>query len=71
MNDTSLNQIRTQSKFCLDLMKRLNADISEAKPTRYCYGVIEKRTTKQNDIVRLRRELLELYKMLDPYLHKE
>ena len=59
---------KSQSKFCLDLMKRLDKDINKTKIGYGCY--VYGRSRIQNDIVRLRRELLELSKMFD-YAYKE
>ncbi len=47
-------QRKKQSAFCLDLMERINKDIENVG-----------HTVIQDDIKRLRRELLELSKMYD------
>lgn len=54
-----------QADFCLDLMKRLNDSITHAK-NHDLWGtlVIENKTQMQEDIRRLRRELMDLQKML-------
>lgn len=54
-----------QADFCLDLMKRLNNSITNAK-SQDLWGtlVIENKTQMQEDIRRLRRELMDLQKML-------
>ena len=64
MKDKDFAVIRRQALFCSELMKRLDDDICFSKIS---YGSIEKHTAMQNDIVRLRRELLALSKMLDPW----
>lgn len=50
-----------QALFCLDLMERLYYSISESDDSGYN---IENHTRMQNDTIRLRRELLELGKLL-------
>lgn len=57
--------IRSQSQFCVELMLRLNEEIKNAGEG-YWSGM-ENHCRKQNDILRIRRELLELGKMLDPW----
>ena len=49
--------------FCRMLMDRLSDSITSSK---ICCGAFEKHTVKQNDITRLRRELLTLSEMLKP-----
>ena len=54
-----------QADFCLDLMKRLNDSITHAKSQDLWGGLeIENKTQMQEDIRRLRRELMDLQKML-------
>ena len=53
--------IQSQNKFCKELMDRLYKDINHLTNDKWLQG----HTTCQNDIVRLRRELLELSKMLN------
>ena len=57
-------KVDKQAMFCKDLMERLNNNILSAKVS---YGSLEKHTVMQNDIIRLRRELMLLSEMLDPY----
>lgn len=64
MNTYTAGTVQDQSRFCLNLMKRLNVDVNELRPNDYGTDVLYK-TRMQNDIVRLRRELLTLSKMLD------
>ena len=59
------NKAQKQADFCLELMRRLHAEIKDAPDCIY-YG-LEKHTQKQNDIIRLRRELTKLHKLLNPY----
>ena len=59
-------KIEMQSEFCLELMERLNAEISESVDEHAWYGMWN-HTQKQADIVRLRRELNKLHKMLNPW----
>jgi hypothetical protein len=61
---TIMNVI-SQADFCLDLMKRLNNSITNAKSQDLWGGLeIENKTQMQEDIRRLRRELMDLQKML-------
>lgn len=62
---TDIKNIKTQSKFCMDLMKRLDGEIEQAKMTNW--NVVEKHDRMRDDIKRLRRELMALSKMLDPW----
>lgn len=55
-----------QADFCRDLMQRLNAEIKADKTDDNYYGIWN-HTRKQNDIIRLRRELNRLHKMLNPW----
>lgn len=59
-----IHDIKSQSKFCADLMFKLNEDIQYSGK-----GIsgMEKYTRKQEDIRRIRRELMDLQKMLYPY----
>ena len=63
-----IKNIKKQTDFCLNLMERLRADIwnDECDPSIDCYG-IRYHKRKQNDIIRLRRELNRLNKLLDPW----
>ena len=56
-------KIDVQVLFCKELMDRLNDSILSAKVS---YGSLDKHTVMQNDIIRLRRELILLSEMLDP-----
>ena len=58
-------EIRQQSKFCLELMTRLNRDIEKAGDG--IWSGMDGYTQKQNDVVRMRRELRALFLMLDPW----
>jgi len=64
----SFTDIRSQSKFCTELMLRVNDEIQESGEG-YWSGM-EYHTRKQKDIARVRRELLKLSKMLNPYEEK-
>ena len=57
--------IITQSEFCTDLMLRLNSEIHNSGEANL--GGMENHCRKQSDIIRLRRELNELQKMLNPW----
>lgn len=62
-NDEFVN-IKSQSKFCTELMLRLNNEVQKAG--KGLYSGMETHVRKQYDIKRIRRELLELSKMLNP-----
>ena len=55
----TLTTVQKQSRFCLELMYRLNEKIED--------GHIKHHTRMENDVVRLRRELTELADMLRQY----
>lgn len=58
-------EIQSQSSFCLELMRRLDRDIQNAEDApEWKNGTLDFSSTKRWDIVRLRRELMELSKML-------
>lgn len=59
------SKAQKQADFCMELMRRLHAEIKDAPDSTY-YGM-ELHTQKQNDIIRLRRELNKLNKLLNPY----
>jgi hypothetical protein len=59
------DEIRSQCKFCTELMLRLNGDIKKSKEG--LWSGMENHIRKQDDIKRIRRELLTLSKMLDPW----
>jgi hypothetical protein len=61
--------IKSQSKFCKELMTRLDDDIQ--KSGHGTYSGMSNYTQKQNDIVRIRRELNALAKLLDPWRKDE
>lgn len=56
--------IKEQNKFCMDLMQRLSKDVVEIADDTWH----EKYTRAQDDIKRLRRELMVLSKMLGGHL---
>ena len=57
--------IRTQSKFCVDLIQRLDKEIQSSGDG--SWSGMENHVRKQDDIKRVRRELMTLAKMLDPW----
>ena len=61
-----VKKTKAQSDFCLELMKRLHDSINEDTCDAPKYTNIWYHTRKQNDIIRLRRELNKLHKMLNP-----
>jgi len=62
----NLDDIKSQSNFCSELMLRLNHDIQSSAEGTYS-GIMKDYTRKQEDIRRIRRELMDLQKMLYPY----
>lgn len=58
------SKIFQQALFCKELMTRLANNVGDAKKG-WCGNHLENYTQMQNDIVRLRRELMTLRKMLD------
>lgn len=65
MGNCNMNKIKEQSMFCMTLMDRLDFEIQNSKEG-YWSGM-ESHTRKQDDIKRIRRELLTLSKMLNPW----
>lgn len=59
-----MNKLKEQAKFCNELWKRLQNDISKT-PDNEIIRLIDGRSRIRNDIIRLRRELLELSKMFN------
>lgn len=57
--------ISSQSKFCTELLLRLNDDIKKAEMDPYCG--INGHSRMRDDIRRIRRELMTLSNMLDPW----
>ena len=57
--------IKQQSKFCTDLMTRLNDEIQ--KSGNGTWSGMADHTRKQDDIKRIRRELMDLSKKLNPW----
>ena len=58
-------KLSDQARFCSILMGRIKNDIDTANII--CGQFVDKYTVIQTDIVRLRRELVTLHKLLDPY----
>lgn len=65
MYGTKKKEIDEQSRFCLTLMERLNERIKKAK-MEPGFGV-PGHTQMQSDAIRIRRELLMLSELLDPW----
>ena len=57
-----LKKIKQQSEFCKMLMEMLDAEIQDSDIK---WGGMENRSRKQDDIKRLRRELMKLANMLN------
>ena len=60
-----LDDIRGQMQFCTELVLRLNDEIR--KDGEGYWSGMKNHIRKQNDIKRIRRELLTVSKMLDPW----
>lgn len=59
------NEILLQAKFCEMLLTRLYEEIKKSGEGRW--SGLENHVRKQDDIKRIRRELLTLSKMLNPW----
>lgn len=63
---TQKNDVLKQSKFCGELLDHINMDLEQScKTTPDGSGWVFRYTAIQNDIVKLRRELLRLRDMID------
>ena len=65
MEGTKHTDIKKQSKFCLELALRLDRAIQ--KSGEGSWSGMENHERHRADIRRLRRELMDLQKMLDPW----
>ena len=59
------DSIKSQGQFCTELMLRLNDDIRKSKEG--SWSGMKNHVRKQDDIKRIRRELMALSKMLNPW----
>ena len=66
MLKTEKSEIDAQVLFCNELMKRLSDRVLSASKSG-AYGIIEGHTQMQTDARRIRRELMTLINLLDPY----
>lgn len=57
--------VRSQCQFCTELMLRLNNEIHESGEG--FWSGMENHVRKQDDIKRIRRELMTLSRMLNPW----
>lgn len=65
MKSYDFADIKSQSQFCTELLLRLNEDIQDSGAG---YGSgMKDYTRKQDDIKRIRRELMTLSRMLNPW----
>ena len=62
---TDFKEVKKQSEFCLKLMEMLNSEI-QGSGDGY-YSGMQYHTRKQDDIKRIRREMMKLANMLDPW----
>lgn len=60
-------QVKEQVKFCKELMNRLDKSVTENIDEDFSWWGIRNHSQISNDVVRLRRELLTLNKLLNPY----
>jgi len=63
--NTNFDAIKSQSQFCAELMLRLDDEIQKSD-NGYWSGMAD-HTRKQDDIKRVRRELMTLSRMLNPW----
>lgn len=61
--------IKSQSQFCTELMLRLNKSIKTAELG--SSGGIDRYCQKQDDVIRIRRELNTLREMLNPWAERK
>ena len=61
----NISEVNRQARFCNDLMNRLVKEINESGEG--SWSGMENHVRKQDDIKRIRRELLALSKMLNPW----
>ena len=64
-----IKEIKNQADFCLDLMRRVWADLYNDEDEDAWSGM-RNHTQKRSDIIRLRRELNKLNQLLDPWGNK-
>lgn len=60
-------QVKEQMKFCKELMLRLDKLVTENVDMESSWWGIRNHTQISNDVIRLRRELLALNKLLNPW----
>lgn len=60
-----LKEIKKQSEFCTELMRRVNDDVQKSHIE--TYSVIKNHTQIVTDIIRLRRELNDLNTMVNTW----
>lgn len=63
------DDIKSQSQFCTELMLRLNKNIHKAEIG--SSGGMDRYCQKQDDIIRIRRELNTLREMLNPWAERK
>ena len=65
VNKANFDEIKKQSDFCRELMVRLDLEIKSS--ANGMWSGMENHIRKQDDIKRLRRELMTLSHMLNPW----
>ena len=65
VNKATFEEIKEQSGFCRELMRRLDVEIHNSGHG--MWSGMENHIRKQDDIKRLRRELMTLSHMLNPW----
>lgn len=63
--ECDIDGVRSQCQFCTELMLRLNNEIHESGEGNW--SGMENHIRKQDDIKRIRRELMTLSRMLNPW----
>lgn len=64
-----LDEIKSQSQFCTELMIRLNKSIKNSG--KGSWSGMANHCQKQDDIIRIRRELNTLREMLEPWAERK
>ena len=65
IGECDIDGVRSQCQFCTELMLRLNNEIHESGEGNW--SGMENHIRKQDDIKRIRRELMTLSRMLNPW----
>ena len=61
------DEIKKQMQFCMNLVMRLNDEINSSEGREGYWSGLENHCRMQDDIKRIRRELMTVSKMLNPW----